>query len=1191
MKLVTIPDDEQSELRQACAELRSRLRAGDSWRVEDILTSRPSLAVDDQAVLELIHAEVTTRSDLGERPTLEEWHARFPRLLSRMEEIVELRGAFGSEMLTLSDASAGRADGTTPERTGELRAPRIGNYQVLEEIGRGGMGVVYKARQASLSRIVALKMILAGEHAGLRERSRLRNEAEAAAQLLHPNVVQIFEIGEHEGLPFLAMEYVPGGNLTRMLRAKPQAFRWSAKLTEILARTIHVAHQRGIVHRDLNPSNILMAPDGTPKISDFGLAKFLLDDHGVSLNGLILGTPPYMAPEQVSRNGGSIGAGTDIYALGALLYEMLTGTPPFRGLTPMETLCQVIEAEIVPPSRLRHGVPEDLETICLKCLEKDPLRRYSTAEELAEDLQRFQENQPIQARRTSKLRQAWQWTRRQPLAASLLGLSLLLFLTLLAVVGAYSIHLTEVNRRLAHESSQAMSANTIIRLDKDKFEREVNDTSRRQEYDSKLNHVKQALEAGQIELAQELFDGMERKPRELRGFEWHYLNRVLHRSLRLLKGHEAAITCMAVGREANLIASGDRNGRILVWDLKSSTSRACSGGHAGTLQRMTLAGGRAGRPATLATLGKGADGLPELKFWDPRTGSCTGTIRPGPIAATDLALSPDGTHLTLYDSLGKQLAIRCWSRRSDTSAWLPAPAFASSEASKVAYSPDGTLLAVATLKGSVQLVDLAQRRLRTIEDRPGGPVLSMAFSRDARRLVAGRDDRTLTVWDVQSGRSVAHDTDHDGPVVFVDFGLQDHTLVGCDNGNVLWTRRLDSASPRRVVRRFEDPASVFELSPDGQVLAVGGLDQPVTIWNLAVGDRQGTYQGSSHKVGQVAFAPDGQSLLMAWPDYALRLWRYRETPDLPQMLRGHDREAWSLAFSPDGTLLASGSDDHTVKLWDVDSGKELLCLRGHDQTVTCVAFLPGLDRIVSVGFDGKLILWELIRSDSKPDLISARETVLYSGRDPLRALAVSPDQQHLAFAGNEGTIRVWNLESGSVENELPGHGGTVHGLAFSQNPGVLASASADHTVRLWNPLAGPMRTETLGGSMRSLAFSSDGGLMATGGDLRTVGLWSMDLWAIRLNLTGHPLPTRAVAFSPDHRIVATGCDDRNVRLWDVTTGQLIFALRGHSDRVHAVVFSPDSTPETAILASSDHKGRILLWRAGEPTSTAIAARN
>ena len=388
---------------------------------------------------------------------------------------------------------------------------------------------------------------------------RLRNEAQAAAQLLHPNVVQIFEIGDHDGLPFLAMEFVAGGNLTRTLRAMPQAFRWSARLTETLARAIHVAHLRGIVHRDLNPSNILIAIDGTPKISDFGLAKFLVNDRGLSLNGVILGTPSYMAPEQVSGNGVTIGPVTDVYALGAILYEMLTGAAPFRGFTPMETLCQVMEAELVPPSRLRHGVPEELETVCLKCLDRDPTRRYASAEDLADDLRRYQENQPIRARRTSKYRQALQWSRRQPQAARLLGICFLLLFSLLGVVMAYSFYVTAQNRASEAYGSKLIKLQKTISIELGKLKLEATNAQRRT-YDAQLFQVKHAIETGQIELAKEMFESVAREndpTAEHAGFEMQYLNRLVDRASWLLKGHKSRVTCLAVSRREGMIASGD----------------------------------------------------------------------------------------------------------------------------------------------------------------------------------------------------------------------------------------------------------------------------------------------------------------------------------------------------------------------------------------------------------------------------------------------------------------------------------------------------------------------------------------------------------------------------------------------------------------------------------------------------------
>ena len=349
-----------------------------------------------------------------------------------------------------SDSQPTPTRGDTPDgllpTAGTLEGVTVPGYDILEELGRGGMGVVYKARHRRLQRLVALKMVLAGAHVGQVGLARFRAEAEAVAKLLHPNIVQIFETGEHEGRPFFSLEYVEGGSLDQRIGKSPTSPRGAAQLVETLARTMEVAHQRGIVHRDLKPANILLAKLGSqssmirnretdssslpadhwsrttvPKIADFGLAKRTDDDSSQTQSGAILGTPSYMAPEQAGGKNREIGPAVDIYALGAILYELLVGRPPFKAGNPIDTVRQVIEQEPVPPRQLEPRVPYDLETICLKCLEKDPARRFATAADLADDLRRFVDGDPILARPTPAWERAWKWGKRRPAIVALLG--------------------------------------------------------------------------------------------------------------------------------------------------------------------------------------------------------------------------------------------------------------------------------------------------------------------------------------------------------------------------------------------------------------------------------------------------------------------------------------------------------------------------------------------------------------------------------------------------------------------------------------------------------------------------------------------------------------------------------------------------------------------------------------------------
>jgi tetratricopeptide (TPR) repeat protein/tRNA A-37 threonylcarbamoyl transferase component Bud32 len=448
---------------------------GERVLVETYLVQEPSLRSDAEAVLDLIYNETVVRDEAGESPSLEEYSARFPELAPELRLLFEVEHAIRPSPLLKEGDNVWSPERAAPsDDAGVHRA--VADFEILGELGRGGMGVVYKARQTRLNRIVALKMILAGDHASPEVSARFIAEAEAVARLQHPNIVRVYASGEHEGRPYYAMEYVAGGSLADRLDGTPRPGRVAAELVATLSRAMSAAHRIGIVHRDLKPANILLDEDGAPKIADFGLAKCMGGDSARTGSRAILGSPSYMAPEQAGGPRGDVGPVTDVYSLGAILYELLTGRPPFLGETPLETLEQVREREPVAPSRLLKNIPRDLETICLKCLRKEPSGRFADTDALAADLARFLAGMPILARPVSRAERLWRACRRQPALAGLAtGLVLATAVGLAGIVTQWQraeTHLREMryqsalanaNNLLQARSNRALSAaNTAL---------------------------------------------------------------------------------------------------------------------------------------------------------------------------------------------------------------------------------------------------------------------------------------------------------------------------------------------------------------------------------------------------------------------------------------------------------------------------------------------------------------------------------------------------------------------------------------------------------------------------------------------------------------------------------------------------------------------------------------------------------
>jgi WD40 repeat protein/serine/threonine protein kinase len=1035
-------------------------------------------------------------------------------------------------------------------------------FEILGELGRGGMGVVYKAKQLRLNRLVALKMILSGSHAGPDQLARFRAEAETLAPLQHPNIVQVYEVGELDGHPYFSLEFIDGGSLADRLGGAPQPPRQAAQIVESLARAIHFAHLRGIVHRDLKPANVLLAVTNvpqavtgagkdrsatvllaepapltafTPKITDFGLAKNLESDSGQTKTGAILGTPSYISPEQASGKK-EIGPATDVYALGAILYEMLTGRPPFRGESSMDTMLQVMTEEPVPPRRLQPKVPADLETICLKCLQKEPNKRYSSGEALADDLMRFLKGEPIQARPIGIVGRTIKWARRRPAVAALAALGVLAIFTILTISLYYNAELTQANkkeqqraqelalqkktvedqRQLAVDAQQKAEAARKTAEQERKRAEDRLDESRRSIYSFQLAQVANLAERDPAR-GLELLDDKERCPDKLRDFTWAYLHRVCSRDRATLAGSKAPVAAVAIAPDGKTLASAGSDETVLLWDMEKHASRPIKTRHAGPIVALAFAPDG----QTLAT------------------GGFDKTVRLHNVVT--------GAELALLE--GHTEGVRA-----------------------VAYSLDGQKLASGGHDRSIILWDLASRRPKATLRGHTGPVCALAFAPDGQTLASGAGDRTVRLWDVPAEKEI-------GP-----------PLTG-----------------------HADTVLSVTFAPTGRLLASGGADRAIKLWHPADRKPLETLQGHLDAVNAVAFAPDGKVLASASADRTVRLWQ-AITGEERTILKGHGKAVLALAFTRDGQTLASGSADHTVKLWDARPRND----------PTPYRIDPG-DRarppVTTWARDGKTLA--IVNQPDKllrlVNLVEQKEQIFLQGFSvKFDALALTPDGNLLAGATDDLVIRLYGMEKGQSRGMAKGHTGRILSLAFAPDSKLLVSGGADSMVRFWDETgkdigALPVQQGPVGGVL----FSPDGKLLATcdakgvkvwdvkarkliadlgppsagakcvafspdsqtlaiaGGVVGTVYFWDTVRKQERGSLRGHAGTVRCLTFSPDGNTLATGHADWNVVLWDSTTGQERATLTGQTQPIHAVSFSADG--QTLISLGTD--GAVRRWQA------------
>ena len=1066
--------------------------------------------------------------------------------------------------------------------------PNVPGYEVLEEIGRGGMGVVYRARHLQLGRPVALKMLRDGALASRSEHARFRSEAEAVARLQHPNIVQIFEVGEHDGRPFLALEYVGGGSLSQRLAGQPQSPRQTAELVATLARAAHYAHQQGVIHRDLKPANILLtsspaSPDGlgVPKIVDFGLAKQLTGRDGPTTTGDILGTPSYMAPEQ-ARTGVPIGPAVDVYALGTILYAGLTGRPPFQSQNHLDTLFQVVHHEPVPPSRLNATVPLDLATISVKCLAKNPAQRYGTAAELADDLERFLAGRPILARPAGAWERFAKWAGRHPAVAFL---SALVALVTLLGVGLVAWKWREAEANAQAEAEARRDAQQLA-ADEAKARREVERLLATADVDRALSvctqgNVAQGLLwlAANLETAERLEDADLEQVIRLNLAAWQM--QLFAPSHRWPHGDWAWDVCFSP--DGRLAATACKDGTAKVWSVATGLMAFAPLQHDFPVWSV----GFSPDGKTLMTGCGAQDGSQgEVRFWDAATGK----------------------------TQERKLAVG-------------AGVFTA------AFSKDGRRVLVRTGR-QAQLWDL-QAAPPTVRELTHPGCRTAGFSPDGLRVVTGGMDRKARVWDVATGALIGAPLDHAGPVVTAAFDPQGKTIAaGCwlkplegskfPGGEVrLWDATLQREHGKPLAHRGGLKALAF--SPDGRTLLAAGMalaDEKVNhlygearLWDVASGRLLGPPLEHPETIWSVAFSPDGRTCATGGEDRSARVWLSANGLPLtpPLQLGGNVR---ALAFGPDGRTLLTGSATHNsdARLWTVpttpalgpplllpektalsalsaDARTLLACVPDQPLQLVDVASgkfnagelpkCPPAAQSLALRSDGRLLALGMFHGDVQfVDLANGKPAgpALSGFGDLIYHARFSPDGKTLLTLswGSRGARR-WQVDPGKwLENDLSHLKATA--ADWSADGKLIATSGVDRA-KVWDASTGKLVQEIQveDESAGPVAFHPDGRRLLLGSN-RTARLWNASTGKAVGPPLPHPEPVVAVSFSPDGRIMATASGDRSARLWDVRTGKPLGAPLPHRQAISWLRFLPDGRRLAAMAVGSG----LQTWELPQP---------